>query len=76
VHGGAVAEKKDDSMDNQKEDDSGEDTDTMDDNIYKLNLENCSFISNYANIAGGAIGLRFITLICTRCVFIHNCAVG
>jgi hypothetical protein len=20
--------------------------------------------------------LRFITLICTRCVFIHNCAVG
>jgi hypothetical protein len=76
MHGRAIAEIKDDSMDNQKEDDSGEDTDIMDDNIYKLNLENCSFISNYVNIACGAIGLKFITPICTRCVFIHNCAVG
>jgi hypothetical protein len=60
MHGGAIAEIQDNTVDD----------------THVINLENCSFISNYANVAGGAIGLKLMSLNCIRCVFIHNSAVG
>jgi predicted outer membrane repeat protein len=58
--GGAIAEKQDNNVDS----------------THVVNLEDCSFISNYANSFGGAIGLKLMSLTCTRCVFIHNYAAG